>query len=169
MVDYRRELKSRYSSLSRLYEDLRGTAFARMDWDAEVLARRTLGSDDRIEHWFLAEHFLVTWSNWRGLLDRFCRYFGQPVESFPKTWSQLIVKCEVLVFQLAQERELDGIIAFSWVNPDQRTFPPDSGERYDIAAIYSRLAKCHEHAELLLRAEAVSSRLAEKEETSKRL
>src|SRR5262249_17321982 len=42
-------------------------------------------------------------------------------------------------------------------------------ERYDIAAIYSRLAKCHEHAELLLRAEAVSSRLAEKEETSKRL
>ena len=50
MVDYRRELRSRYGSLSRLYEDLRGTAFARMDWDAEVLARRTLGSDDRIEN-----------------------------------------------------------------------------------------------------------------------
>ena len=43
----------------------------------------------------------------RALFDRFCRYFGQPAESFPKTWGQLIAKCEVLVFQHAQERELD--------------------------------------------------------------
>jgi len=49
----------------------------RRGWNTEVIARRTLGDDDRIELWFLAEHFLTTWSNWRGLVDRFHRYFGQ--------------------------------------------------------------------------------------------
>ena len=72
MADHRHELKSRYDSLPRLYDDLSGTALARRGWRDEVIARRTLGSDERIEHGFLAEHFLVTWSNWRGLLDRYC-------------------------------------------------------------------------------------------------
>jgi hypothetical protein len=55
MADHRQELKSRYDALRRLYDDLHGTTFARQDWHAEVVARRTLGSDERIEHWFLAE------------------------------------------------------------------------------------------------------------------
>jgi hypothetical protein len=73
------------------------------------------------------------------------------------------------VFQLARDRRLDEMVARSWFHPDRGAFPPDSGERYDIAAIYGRLAKCHEHAELLLRAEAVSYHLAEQEVSSKRL
>ena len=38
----------------------------------------------------------------QGLFDRFIRYFGQPADSFPKTWSQLSVNCELLVFTLAR-------------------------------------------------------------------
>ena len=49
MADHRRELKSQYDALRRLYDDLHGTTFARRDWHAEVIARparwgRTSGS-----------------------------------------------------------------------------------------------------------------------------
>src|ERR1017187_1283705 len=105
MANLRNELKSRHASLRRLYDDLRDSSFARLGWNTEVRARRTLGSDATIEHWFLAEQFLINWSDWKGLLDRFCRYFGQETDSFPKTWSKLIVNCELLVFILARDRE----------------------------------------------------------------
>ena len=141
MADHRRELKSQYDALRRLYDDLHGTTFARRDWHAEVVARRTLGSDDRIEHGFLAEHFLIAWSDWRGLFDRYCRYFGQPAESFPGTWSRLIAQCDVLVFRLAREPALDEIIAHSWIDPDDGSFKPVSRRRYDIATIYSQVAR----------------------------
>ena len=163
MANHRQELRSRYDVLRRLYDDLRETTFARLDWHAEVLARRTLAQDERIEHWFLAEHFLVTWSNWRGLFDRFCRYFGQPADSFPKTWSQLIANCDVLVFRLTRDRNLDGIIARSWSDPDHSAFRPDSRRRYDIATIFSQIARAHERAEFLRRSEKLELRLPSKE------
>jgi len=105
MANLRNELKSRHASLRRLYDDLRESSFARRAWDSDVRARRTLGSDSTIEHRVLAEHFLVNWTNWKGLLDRFCRYFGQEIHSFPTAWSKLIVNCELLVFILARDRE----------------------------------------------------------------
>ena len=141
MADHRRELKSQYDALRRLYDDLHGTTFARRDWHAEVIARRTLGSDDRIEHGFLAEHFLIAWSNWRGLFDRYCRDFGQPAQSFPGTWSRLIAQCDVLVFRLARGPALDEIIARSWIDPDDGSLKPVSRRRYDIATIYSQIAR----------------------------
>ena len=46
MANLRNELKSRHASLRRLHDDLRDSSFARRDWNTEVRARRTLGSDD---------------------------------------------------------------------------------------------------------------------------
>ena len=41
MANLRNELKSRHASLRRLYDDLKGSSFARAGWNTEVRARRT--------------------------------------------------------------------------------------------------------------------------------
>ncbi len=155
MSGFRRELRSRYDELRRLYRDLGDTFFARQDWNAEVTARQTLRSDDRIEHWYLAEHFLVAWSNWSGLLERYHRYFGQPDDAFPETWSRLAEKCDVLVYQLAREPELDEIIARSWLDHDRGTEEAGGDTHYDVSGIYIQLTRDHERADLVERAENI--------------
>ncbi len=132
-------LKSRQALRRRLHDDLRDSSFARRDWNTDVRARRTLGSDETIEHWFLAEHFLATWSNWLGLFDRFRRYFGQPADAFPRTWFQLIGNCEVLVFTLTRDRMLDETIAKSWVDPGFKLDRPAKGRGYAMRRRASRL------------------------------
>jgi hypothetical protein len=87
----------------------------------------------------------------------------------PKTWVQLIANCEILVFQLARERELDELISKAWFNPDHAAFLPDSRQGYDISAIYGQLARGHERAELLIRAEVVRPGLARKEASLERM
>jgi hypothetical protein len=42
----------------------------------------------------IALPFPVTWSNWRELLDRVARCFGQSDESFPKTCVEFISGCD---------------------------------------------------------------------------
>ena len=163
MANFKHELRSGYNRLRGLREDLHAPAFARMDWNDLVLARRTLGPDKRIEHGFLAEHFLVTWTNWRGLLDRFCRYFGQSEDTCPKTWAQLSTKCEVLVFTLARERELDKIIAESWFVPEDPPGKLKNPHGQDVLALYSQIVQSHERADALNRAENTRPRFAKKE------
>lgn len=165
MADHKGGLRSQYNALRRLYADLHGTTFARRDWHAEVPTRRTLKSDERIEHWFLAEHFLITWSNWRGLFERFRRYFGQPADSFPRTWSELVAKCDVLVFRLVRDASLDEIIARSWFDPDDAAFRPVSRRKYDIATIYTQVARAHERLAVLARSERVEPQPSRKEAT----
>jgi hypothetical protein len=160
MANVRNELKSRQITLSRLHNDLKDSFVAKRDWNTEVRARRTLGSDETIEHLFLAEHFLMTWSNWQCLFERFCCYFGQPAESFPKTWSQLIANCEVLVFMLARDRNLDELIAKSWIDPGLVLDRLAKGRGYNIASIYTQIATSHERAALLSRAERVQPKFA---------
>jgi hypothetical protein len=160
VANLRSELKSRHAYMRRLYDDLKGSSFARAGWNTEVRARRTLGSDDTVEHWFLAEHFLITWSNWRGLFDRFRGYFGQPEDAFPKTWAQMITNCDVLVYQLAREEELDQLIAKSWIDPDLVLNRVVKRHRYDIASIYTQIARGHERAALLVQAERAQPKFA---------
>jgi hypothetical protein len=168
MANLRGELKSGHASLRRLYDDLKSSSFARLGWNTEVRARRTLGTDDTIEHWFLAEHFLISWSNWRGLLDRFGRYYGQSDESFPKTWFQLVVGCDVLVFQVAREQELDEIIAKSWTSADFMANGRSKRRDDDVASIYTRIATSHERADLVVRAGQVQPRFPKKQDVAKR-
>lgn len=168
MVNVRSELKSRHASLRHLYQDVKDSSFARLGWDTEVRARRTLGTDETIEHWFLVEHFLISWSNWRGLLDRFARYFGQSGDSFPKTWAQFISGCDVLVFELARERELDQIVAKSWTLPDLVLNGRPKRRGYDIASIYTQIASSHERADLMVRAAHIEPKFPKKEGVAKR-
>jgi hypothetical protein len=164
MANLKGELKSRHASLRRLYDDLKSSSFARQGWKTDVRARRTLGTDETIEHWFLAEHFLTTWSNWRGLLDRFNRYFGQSEDSFPKTWAQFIVGCDVLVFRLVREKELDETIARTWLSPEIGSNGKHKRRQYDISGIYTRIATSHERADLVVRAARVQPRFATKKD-----
>ncbi|MFI5458511.1 MAG: hypothetical protein ACHRXM_24020 [Isosphaerales bacterium] len=168
MANLRNELKSRHASLRRLHDDLRDSSFSRPGWSTEVIARRTLGDDQRIELWFLAEHFLTTWSNWRGLLDRFLGYFGQSEDSFPKTWARLIANCDVLVDQLAREEELDKIIANSWIDPGLLLDRPVKHHGHDIPSIYTQIARSHERADLFSWAEQIQPRFAQKEKETSR-
>ena len=162
------ELKSRQVALRRLHDDLRDSSFARRGWNDDVRARHTLGSDETVEHWFLAEHLLMTWSNWQGLFDRFCRYFGQPIDLFPKTWSKLIADCEVLVFTLARDRNLGEKIAKAWVDSGPVLDRSVEARGYDIPSIYTQIARSHERASLLSRAEVVQPIFTRtKEEISK--
>jgi hypothetical protein len=163
MPNHRSELRSRGAVLRRLYSDLSGTAFARIPWNAHVLARQALGSDERIEHWFLAEHFLISWNNWQGRLERFCRYFGQPHDSFPKTWTDLIAKCEGLVFRLGRDEVLDEAIAKSWVDPSIGLNGAVKPRSIDIPSIYTQISRSYERAELMSKAEGVKLRFARKE------
>ena len=169
MANLRNELRSRHLSLRRLHDDLRESSFARLGWNTEVRARRTLGSNDTIEHWFLAEHFLLNWSNWTGLLNRFCRYFGQDIHSFPKAWSQLIAKCDWLVFTLARDRALDEAIAKSWLDPEPTIGRQDKREGYDVSSIYTRIARNYERVEALSRAQHVQLGWSLKEKLLKQM
>ncbi len=168
MANLRNELKSRQTTLRRLHDDLRDSSFARLEWSAEVRARRTLDSDATIEHWFLAELFLLTWSNWAGLLERFCRYFGQELESFPKTWSQLIANCNLLVFTLTRDQTLDEFIARSWTDSEPMRKARGKHREHDVAATYTHVARNHERANLLSRAARIELPLAVKEKLYKR-
>jgi hypothetical protein len=163
MPNRRSELRSRNAALRRLYADLSGTAFARIPWTNNVLARQTLGSDERIEHWFLAEHFLITWNNWQGLFERFCRYFGQPPDSFPRAWTDFTAKCDVLVFSLARDEKLDQAIAKSWVDPSAGLNGITMRRGYDIPSIYSGIARGYERAELMSRTERIRPKFNQKE------
>jgi hypothetical protein len=167
MASIRDELKAQQASLRRLHDDLRDTSFAKRDWNDAVRARRTLGSDETIEHWFLAEHFLLTWSNWQGLFDRYCRYFGRPVDSFPKTWTQLVAQCELLAFILARDQTLDDTISKSWVEPDP--LPDQNAKRrgHDVASIFLRIAGSHERAALLSLAERVQPKFDSRKDGGK--
>jgi hypothetical protein len=169
MANLRNELKSRQASLRRLHDDLRESSFARRAWNSEVRPRRTLGSDATIEHWFLAEHFLVTWSNWTGLLDRFCRYFGQEFDTFPKTWAQLVANCDLLVFMLARDRVLDEAVAKSWIEPEPAIKHPAKRNADDIASIYTSIARNHERAAVMSRARHVQPAPAVKEKVLKQM
>jgi hypothetical protein len=155
MAGIRDELKSQHASLRRLHDDLRDTSFAKRDWNDAVRARRTLGSDETIEHWFLAEHFLLSWSNWQGRFDRFCRYFGRPTGTFPKTWTQLTIQCELLAYILARDHTLDELIAKSWVDPDIASTRKERGRSYDIASVFMEIARNHERAALVSLAETL--------------
>jgi hypothetical protein len=73
----------------------------------------------------------------------------------------------VLVFTLTRDRSLDETIAKSWVDPSLRLDRSAKGRGYDIASIYTQIARNHERAALVTRAEQVRPRFAGKTEVAK--
>lgn len=82
-----------------------------------VPARRTLGDGVQVEVWYLAQHFLLSWIDWSGLLDRYVGYFGQDEEVFPRTWATLDANCRSLAGQLRHDRQLGSLIRDDWYIP----------------------------------------------------
>ena len=113
------------------------------------------GSNATIEHWFLAEHYLINWSNWTGLLDRFRRCFGQEIDNFPKSCSQLIANCNVLAFGLARDAELDEAIARSWSDQEPMVGRVGKCGDFDMPSVYTQIARNYERAQVLSRADQV--------------
>jgi hypothetical protein len=119
-------LKRSYAEVRKLYDDLYPAAFARREWTGKVYARKTLGRDVEVTAtlgrdvevtaWTLAEHFLLGWSDWDGLRGRYLAYFGQPDDSFPRTWHKLATQCSSLAERLLSDRTLDVLVAESWFN-----------------------------------------------------
>jgi hypothetical protein len=107
-------LRQGYGEVQRLYRDIRQAVVERRDWNSLVFAPRVLGDHVPVEAWYLAEHFLLAWSDWRGLKQRYIRYFGRREESLPQTWRRVDKQCQRPVEQLLRERELDSIVSQSW-------------------------------------------------------
>jgi hypothetical protein len=87
---------------------------AHREWTASVHARRSLGENVQVEAWYLAEHFLLAWSDWTGLTGRYTRYFGQAENALPQSWNRTDAKCRGLAIRLFQDRTLDGLVATTW-------------------------------------------------------
>jgi hypothetical protein len=115
-----RTLQQSYREVDKLYEDIYPPVFSRQDWEGSVFAHRTLGDKSPVEVWYLAEHFLLAWSDWWGLCDRYLSYFGQPENKLPRTWWKLKTRCRSLIDQIFQDRRLEQIVCRSWMQPHPR-------------------------------------------------
>lgn len=107
-------LQQSYREVGQLYADLQPPVFARQEWGGTVYARNSLGDDVQVEVAYLAEHFLLAWNDWRGLKDRYLRYFGQPEEKLPKAWQKFGARCQTLAYQIGRDSRLDQIISHGW-------------------------------------------------------
>ena len=63
------------------------------DWQSLITAPKTIGSDDLIEPLFLAQFFLGTYVDYRDLVDRWSRYFGQMDSPLKRTSEGLLDHC----------------------------------------------------------------------------
>jgi hypothetical protein len=111
-----RALKQSYAEVRKLHSDVYPAVFARQEWTGTVYARRTLGNDAQVTAWYLAEHFLLAWSDWSGLCRRYLHYFGQPEDGFPRAWWNLDGNCRTLADQLLRDPALDELVSQSWLH-----------------------------------------------------
>ena len=111
---YRSLLKEGHRELSSLYADTKAPVQFRQDWHQAVFARRSLGDDVQVTAWQLAEYFLLSWTDWEGLLGRYLRYFGQTWSDVPASWRQLKDQCKALCSQLAVDGKLSHLLARFW-------------------------------------------------------
>lgn len=112
-----KSLRRSSQEVRQLYDDLYPPVLTRQDWQGTVFARRSLGDSISVELWYLAEYFLLAWSDWRGLFRRYLRYFGQPESRVPQTWFSLDLNCAYLASRMLRDAGLDEQIAYSWQSP----------------------------------------------------
>jgi hypothetical protein len=112
---YRSLLKEGHRELTSLYADTKTPVQFRQDWQQPVFARRSLGNDVQVTAWQLAEYFLLSWTDWEGLLGRYLRYFGQTWSDVPASWRQLKDQCRALSSQVAVDGKLSQLLARSWM------------------------------------------------------
>jgi hypothetical protein len=163
MSSQKKELRDRFRELQSLHGDVHEAAFVGKPWAELVVARRTLGDREKIEFGFLAEQFLLTWSNWTGLVDRYCRFFGRQVEDLGKRWPNFIASADLEVYYLVRKRHLDDFLASEWTEP--QIFPERGSKAQDPIGVFSLITLNHERATLLDRASRLKHRARGKRKT----
>jgi hypothetical protein len=152
MADFLRQLRDWANRLTGLYQDIDGPVLARREWLGTTFARRTLGDGVPVELWYLAEYFLLFWHDWHGLRQRFLAYFGQADGRFPRSWNILDHRCQRLANRLLQEKELDGIIADSWLLAPASEALARSAKQPEAKSVYHAIVLNHRRISLLVTA-----------------
>jgi len=146
--EFWKSLRRSSQEVRHLYDDLYPPVLTRQDWQGSVFARRSLGDNVPVELWYLAEHFLLAWSDWRGLFHRYLRYFGQPESRIPPSWFSLDRACADLASRLLRDAGLDEQVSTSWQVP--AAIAALMGEEDGTArSLYHALVANHRRAMLL--------------------
>lgn len=143
-------LRTESRRLKALLADLIQASREPPSWDATVCCERTLGASVPVERWYLAEHFLTTWQEWKSSVDRHVRYFGTRAEQIPATWKALVTSCANWQKQLWQDSELDQRLAASWQSFETRT--PVGNE--DAGTMFRQIIASHHRLMILPSASA---------------
>jgi hypothetical protein len=152
--DLLRRLRDGAREVEGFHDDLSAPVFARQDWRGTTFTRRSLGDGLPVEVWYLAEHFLLAWHDWRALRESYIRYFGQPPSRFPRSWDALNRRCLDLANRLLRDAHLDEIIEDSWVfGPTAEVLIAD-GEPPSATSVYHQVVTNHRRLSLLERADA---------------
>jgi len=138
-------LRAEAVSLQRLADDVAGLASNGTDWQSMVVAPRTLDPDQPIESWYLAEYFLNAWVEWHTVLDRYLRYFGQPLDRIPRVWGRLKIQSKELAGRLQCDPSLDKWIARSC----ERLLQPDAQSDADVSALFHQVINSHSRLALV--------------------
>lgn len=93
MSEFRRRINRMAGSLRNMLREVPNPLSWQPSWQGTIAAPRTLGSDDTVESLFLAQHFLGTYVDWRDLVDRWSRYFGQADSPLAGTSDKLNTRC----------------------------------------------------------------------------
>lgn len=91
--EFRRRINRMANSIRRMLSEVPHSTSTPETWHKDVMAPRTLGSDDVVEAWFLAQHFLEIYIDWRELVTSWQRYFGQMNSSIVQTSEVLDRQC----------------------------------------------------------------------------
>jgi hypothetical protein len=152
MSDVMRTLRDGARQVQKLQKDLHPPTLSRRGWKDTVFARQTLGDEAEIELWYLAEHFLLAWHDWHGLIERFPRYFGEPEQPFSETWRRVDADCTVLADQLLRNKQLDELISSYWL----ATGVPGGGRGQKLPSsrdVYQTVVQNHRRWSLIRQAE----------------
>lgn len=76
-----RTLRQQAKELQPLLSDITPLAAESVSWARQVEGTIALETQVPVEAWHLVAHFLATYADWIGLLNRYLQYFAADVES----------------------------------------------------------------------------------------
>ncbi len=146
MSDFVQRLRRQAKELNALERDLRVKAEESVDWKRTTMSSAVVGLGIPVERSFLADYFLTTWAEWRGLFERYPRYFGLPSEELPHQWHQTDHLCRRLADTLLGDHMLGEVLAASWQGQESDAEQPamaESPRDAEVAALYRGIVRNH--------------------------
>jgi hypothetical protein len=137
--EFVQRLRRQAKELNALERDLRADPEEPIDWARTTMSSAVAGLGNPVERAFLADYFLTTWTEWRGLYERYPRYFGRPEESLPHQWHQTAHQCRHLADRLFRDDSLGRVLADTWAEQEGQSgdvMQPGSADGPDAAVLY---------------------------------